>query len=26
VKGMVEEGIVKVVGEREKRTIRRLAD
>jgi DNA replication licensing factor MCM4 len=26
VKGMVDEGVVKIVGEREKRTIRRLAD
>ena len=26
MKGMVEEGLVKVLGEREKRTIRRLAD
>jgi DNA replication licensing factor MCM4 len=26
IRGMTEEGLVKVVGEREKRTIRRLAD
>jgi DNA replication licensing factor MCM4 len=26
VRGMVDEGVVKVVGERERRTIRRLAD
>ncbi len=26
IKGMCDEGIVKVVGERERRTIRRLAD
>lgn len=26
IKGLVDEGVVKVVGERERRTIRRLAD
>lgn len=26
VKGMIDEGLVKVVGEREKRTIRRISD
>ena len=26
VRGMVEEGVVKIMGERERRTIRRLAD